>query len=71
MSRERDALVSVVKAMRAMADARQPCPPERLRVLAATVEKVLDINVWEQTPSWLEWKERVGRPKIEAQRFQD
>lgn len=60
MSGERETLVTVVRAMRAMADRREACPPERLRALAGSIEKVLDVAVWEQTPSWAEWRDRVG-----------
>ncbi len=68
MTRERDILVSVAKVLRAMAGSPQEnhgvvsVEQARLLAIAASVERVLDVAVWEQTPSFTEWKERVYRP---------
>lgn len=70
MSKERDALASISRALRALAaeqglpvNAGSPSaiavPRARLLAMAATIDKSLAMNVWEQTPSWAEWKDRV------------
>lgn len=61
----RDALRAVAKALRGFA-AFDPHGHEtveigtpRLIAMAETIERVLEVNVWSQTPSWAEWRERV------------
>jgi hypothetical protein len=66
MSKERDDLKSVVMTLKAFAD--RPAnsggtvlvEKVRLLALAATIERSLAVNVWEQSPSWREWKEQVA-----------
>lgn len=64
MSKEREALRAVAQALRVIAAdpelrAKLPAMPPRLASLARTVDNVLSVNVWEQTPTLQEWKDRV------------